>query len=485
MKIMKAMYGLALGVMCLTFLNGKTAYAQESVLPSGVYFDGVDYSGKSREQAISDLEEYVRKIGEKKVTLVAAENNTVEITMEDLGISWSNSEIVDEALNIGSIGTPMERYKIKKDLEQDHVDFEVKYDFDINAIDKVLANKCAVFDKEAKDATLTRQNGQFVIENDQVGYLLDVESSIDLVYDALQTQKGEEVQVVLDVFVDEPKAKASDFAQMTDILGTYTTSFSSSNSNRSGNVTNGCRLINGTLLLPGEEFSTYNTVAPFSTANGYFMAGSYMNGKVVDSLGGGICQVSTTLYNAVLLAELDVTERHNHSMIVSYVSPSADAAIAESAGKDFRFVNNTGYPIYIEGIIKDKTITFNIYGKETRSSNREVTYESKVLETINPTSELLYANEGQPIGYVARLESAHVGKKAQLWKIVKENGVEVSRTQVNSSNYKMSPASYSVGVATSNPEAYNAMIAAINSGHVDTVRATAAAYTAPPPAPAE
>ena len=95
------------------------------------------------------------------------------------------------------------------------------------------------------------------------------------------------------------------------------------------------------------------------------MAGSYISGKVVDSIGGGICQVSTTLYNAALLAELEITERHTHSMTVSYVDLSADAAIAESAGKDFRFVNNTDYPIYIEGIIKNKQITFNIYGKET------------------------------------------------------------------------------------------------------------------------
>ena len=103
---------------------------------------------------------------------------------------------------------------------------------------------------------------------------------------------------------------------------------------------NGCRLIDGFVLYPGEEFSAYGAVSPFTKENGYFMAGSYVDGKVVDSLGGGICQVSTTLYNAVLLSELEVTERHNHSMIVSYVEPSADAAISESSGKDFKFVNN-------------------------------------------------------------------------------------------------------------------------------------------------
>lgn len=144
-------------------------------------------------------------------------------------------------------------------------------------------------------------------------------------------------------------------------------------------------------MYPGDTFSTYNTVKPFSTENGYEMAGSYLNGKVVDSIGGGICQVSTTLYNAVLRAELEVTERHNHSMIVTYVDPSADAAIAESSGKDFVFVNNTDYPIYIDGHTADKKITFTIYGVETRAKNRAVDYESEVVEKKVPEADQIIA----------------------------------------------------------------------------------------------
>ena len=131
----------------------------------------------------------------------------------------------------------------------------------------------------------------------------------------------------------QPKGNAEELTKVKDVLGTFTTSFSSSGRDRSANVTNGCNLINGATLFPGETFSTYEAVSPFTESNGYYMAGSYLNGQVVDSIGGGICQVSTTLYNAVLKAELQVEERHNHSMIVGYVKPSMDAAIAESAGK--------------------------------------------------------------------------------------------------------------------------------------------------------
>ena len=253
---------------------------------------------------------------------------------------------------------------------------------------------------------------------------------------------------------------------------------------RVANVENGTRLLNGITLSPGETFSTLELVTPFSVANGYQMAGSYLNGLVVDSLGGGICQVSTTLYNAVLRAELEVSQRSNHSMSVAYVPLSADAAIAESAGKDFCFTNNTDFPIYVEGIATpDRLVTFNIYGVETRSSARRVEYVSEVLETIQPTTENIIQIQDQPIGYT-KIQSAHVGYKTRLIKVTYDNGVEVSREVVNKSTYKMVPRTVSVGVATGNPDAYNQLQAAIATGsihHVCAVAGALAAQAAPAP----
>lgn len=216
----------------------------------------------------------------------------------------------------------------------------------------------------------------------------------------------------------------------------------------------------------------YDAVKPFSADNGYYMAGSYLNGQVVDSIGGGICQVSSTLYNAVLLAELEVTERHPHSMIVTYVPRSADAAIAESSGKDFRFINNTDHPIYIEGTTSGKNITFTIYGVETRSADRTVEYVSETLAENVPTTEKIIADAGQGVGYIS-IQSAHIGYRARLWKVVYENGVEVSREEVNNSSYSMSPRTAVVGTNTDNPD-FNARIQdAIASGSIDNCKAVA------------
>lgn len=481
MKKWKKRGGLfVLAAVCM-LMFGMTVQAEEkATVKPGVYADSINLSGLTEDEAKAAIEAYVENLRSVEITLLAADNHEVAITAGDLGVAWSNREIVGEALELGTHGNVIQRYKALKDLEHENYVFDIELQFDVEAINNILTEQCVKYNQEAINVGLKRENGAFTIVEGQTGYLLDVETSIDTIYNYMAEEWNHEACTIpLDIIVDEPKGSKEELSAVTDVLGGFTTSYSTSGPSRRANVENGCRLINGITLYPGEEFSTYDTVSPFTERNGYYMAGSYLNGKVVDSLGGGICQVSTTLYNAVLLAELEVTERHNHSMIVSYVDPSADAAIAESSGKDFKFVNNTDYPIYIEGYTENKRITFNIYGKETRDAGHKVRYESEVLEVINPPADQIYADAGQPLGYIVT-ESAHIGYKARLWKVVTENGVEVSREKVNSSSYKMVPRSATVGVATADAHAYEEIMAAIGTCNIDHVKNVIAILTAPP-----
>ena len=470
MNRMKTVLMTAAMLVCVfacTVVAGKTVYAAPNdTIQTGISADGMDLSGMTQEQAQGAVQSYVNELGQAQVQLQAQDGQSVSISLSELGISWKNPELVSEAVSLGKKGNIVARYKAEKDLQNKGKNYPVVLDFDKEAIRQAVTERCSKFNVEAIDAHLTRVDGSFQIEDGQTGYVVDENASVAAIYDYLTGSwvKGENGNVALVMAVDEPKGKTEELAKVKDVLGTFTTSYSTSGASRSKNVANGCSLINGTTLYPGDTFSTYNTVKPFSTENGYEMAGSYLNGKVVDSIGGGICQVSTTLYNAVLRAELEVTERHNHSMIVTYVDPSADAAIAESSGKDFVFVNNTDYPA-------DKKITFTIYGVETRAKNRTVAYESEVIEKKVPEADQIIADASQPIGVIS-VSSAHIGYKARLWKIVKENGVEVSREQVNSSNYKMSPRTATVGIASPDPNATSQMQAAIATSSIDTVKAT-------------
>ena len=451
---------------------------EQQTIEKGIYADGIELSGMSTTQAQAAIESYVEEIARKQIVLVSVRGVETPVTASELGLTWTNPELVQEAVSLGKEGTMIARYKARKDLQKNKKVFPIELAIDRSAVGMILESRCAEADVPAKDASLRRENGEFVIEKGQTGMKLDVAASTDAVCSFLEKSwDHQDTSIDLIVIKDAPRANAESLAMVKDVLGTFTTSYSSSNSNRSGNIATGCKHVDGITLFPGDTFSMADAVTPFSEANGYYMAGSYLNGKVVDSLGGGICQVSTTLYNAVLRAELQVDERSNHSMIVSYVDPSADAAIAVDSGKDFKFTNNTDYPIYIEGIAADKKITFTIYGVETRDPNRKVTYESVVLEKNVPETEVIYTDAAAPVGSVIT-QSAHIGYKAQLWKVVTVDGVETERVQVNSSTYKSSPRQATVGTATNDPNIYNLLMAAIATNDINHVKQVAAGLKA-------
>lgn len=449
-----------------------------NTIEKGVYIGDIDVSGMTTLEAEDAVNNYIDSLRAKNIVFNALNNNTVTVTADELGISWANSSVVDEAGELGKAGNIVQRYKALKDLEHQNEVFPIELAFDDAAIRQIIDEQCLQYNVEAVDGTLERVDGEFVYQPGQTGVEINVAESVETISSYL-TGEWDKEDTTIDLVADtvQPRGTEEELAKVKDVLGTFTTSYSTSGANRSGNVKNGASKVNGTLLYPGDAFSMYETVSPFTEENGYYLAGSYLNGLVVESLGGGICQVSTTLYNAVLLAELEVTERSNHSMIVSYVDPSADAAISGTT-KDFKFVNNQDYPIYIEGSTSsDKHITFTIYGCETRPAGRKVSYESKVISRTDPTGEKVVADGSLPAGSVS-VQSAHTGYVAELWKVVTVDGVEESRTQVNKSTYAAVPRTASVGTATANPAAAAAINAAIATGSIDQCRATAAAINA-------
>ena len=427
---------LLLAICLLAMASSMTVCAAGETILKGVSIDKLDVSGMTREEALAALESYEKNLGGQSIQLGIGDN-VIEALLSDLGVTFDNEDLVDEAIGVGHAGNIVKRYKDQKDLQHSGKTFPLSWQTNEDTVRTYVENNCTKYDKKAQNASLTRENGAFNFVAGTEGLELNVDSAVRTISDYLENSwTSDNTEVLnLETQVTEPEGSAEELANIKDLLGSFTTSFSTSGSNRCKNVSSGASHINGTVLYPGEEFSAYETVSPFTEANGYAMAGSYLNGEVVDSMGGGICQVSTTLYNAVLRAELNVTERSPHSMTVHYVDLSEDAAIAGTY-KDFKFVNSTEYPIYIEGYTtSDKKITFNIYGKETRDKNRTISFESQIVSET-PATTILQEDAGQGIGYKAVSSKGSSSYVAELYKIVKVNGVETDRIKVNKSTYK-------------------------------------------------
>lgn len=288
MKKFKTMcLGLVVSFLCLTMMAQPVHAAEGDTILAGVYADDISLGGMTVEEAKDMMDQKIAEWSGRQITLIAVGGNEVQITPADVGFHWNNPEVIDEAASIGQHGNIVQRYKVSRDLQHENRVLPLKFSCDEELLRLVLADQCSVYNHEASDATLTRENDAFIVNPGQNGEKVDEDASLQLVEDYLcNGWDKENGRIELIVTVAEARGTTEELSKVKDVLGTFSTSFKTSGSGRSANVRNGCALINGTTLYPGDEFSTYDAVSPFSEANGYFLAGSYLNGQVVDSLGG-------------------------------------------------------------------------------------------------------------------------------------------------------------------------------------------------------
>lgn len=440
----------AIFVLSIFFvINGNASYAsadeKDNRICKGVFIDEVDVSGMTKEEAQSAVASFVEGLKGKGVAITVGED-VVYTTLGDLGYTVEENDDLDQALALGKSGNLIKRYKDLKDIEQGSVVYPLTFSMGDTKLKDLIAVEVGAYNIAPVNAKLTRKHGDFIYTDHVVGRKVDVDQTAKVIMDMI-TNNWNRTDIVVDAVLEDdmPQYTKEMVEQCNTILGTYSTEYTSSAEGRAANLANGAKLINNAVIYPGETFSGYVYLNPFTPENGYYEAGAYLEGKIIDSIGGGACQVTTTLYNAVLNSELEVVQRNEHSMTISYVDLSRDAAIAGTT-KDFKFKNNTDAPILIEAYTVDRKITFNIWGHETRDmANRRVEYITKVLSETAPPADVITKDPTQPTTYKKVDQSAHTGYKAQLYKVVYENDVEISRTLINSSTYGAAPAYITVG----------------------------------------
>jgi vancomycin resistance protein YoaR len=426
--------------------DAATASAEEkdNTICKGVFIDEVDVSGMTEEQAKEAVDQFVDGLKNKEIAIMVGEN-VVYSTMGELGYMAEESDGIKQAMALGKSGNLIKQYKDIKDIEQGSVVFPLSFNVDENKIKELVSEDVSAYNIKPVNAKISRENGEFKYTEHVVGSKVNVDKTADKVKESVMNWNRQDLIVDAVVEDDMPEYTKEDVEKCKDLLGEYTTDFSTSSNDRAGNVSNGAKLINNTVLYPGDTFSAYKVLTPFTKENGYFVAGAYLQGKVIDSVGGGACQVTTTLYNAVLQSELEIVERQPHSMTISYVALSRDAAIAGTY-KDFKFKNDTDYPILIEGMTRGRKITFKVWGQENRDmKKRKIDFVTVVLSETPPPKDKITKDPTQPTSYKKVTQSAHTGYKAELYKVVYENGIEVSRTLVNKSNYSAAPKYITVG----------------------------------------
>ncbi len=450
-------------------LNRYVSKYPEDKISENIYIGPINVSDMTKEEAGQAMQEHLEKCQNNKVTMTVGDQKTT-VKLKSMGLDYKDvDKLIDEAFSYGKEGSLWKRYRTLKKLSKEDVVIKDIYVIDDEKTETAIKKKAVPLAEHAVDATITKTSNGFHVTKEREGHTIDMEASIADIKAYLEEKwdySGFTVKLTSEV--EQPKIKAETLEVIQDKLGSYATS--AGGGVRLQNLKTGVSKVNGTVLMPGEEASVHDLTAPYDAENGYVAAGSYENGQVVDTYGGGICQVSTTLYNAILYSELEIVERFPHSMVVSYVDPSRDAAIAGDY-KDLVFKNNYKDPIYIEGGIDSAgRLFFNIYGKDTRDENRKVEFESETIST-EEYDRIYKEDPNAELGSKRREGSAHTGHEAQLWKIVYENGKEVDRKVINRSSYRKSDQTTYIGTKSDNPEASQILRSALDSQDPDTIEA--------------
>ena len=279
--------------------------------------------------------------------------------------------------------------------------------------------------KEVKDAYYTNEPFKIYPEEEGIDFNLE---------EAKKMLEEDKEEYIIDLIITKPKKTIDQIGTKAfpDQLSVSTTMFDGGLRDRTTNLQIACGKINGKVVMPGEVFSYNKALGPRTASAGYKNAKIYEAGQVVDGLGGGICQISTTLYNAILKANLEPVERRNHQFVTSYIGPGLDATVVYGM-TDFKFKNTRKYPIKIIASAKNGIASVSIYGIKEEEEYK-ISFRTETIGTI-PTSTKYIEDPNMPIGKEVVKQRGTNGKKTQTYIIKSLNGKVVSSKLLSKDTY--------------------------------------------------
>ena len=344
--------------------SGGWSLQETDAIARGVRVADVSVGELTREQATERLREWSRKELTKPVTLTApVTGRRWNLTVYDVGGRYDIDQAVEEAYKVGRGGNWLERLMARSRAARSNVTIEPEFLFSENKLKKRLTAIGETIKVQPRNARAQMEGSVLVVtRSERKGVSLDVDATAEAVLKNGEESLKDGSTAKLVINEVKPGVTADELGEVGHLLGSYSTYYGSSTYNRRCNVELAASKINGTLLGPGEIFSYNDVVGPRTRRLGWRTAPEYRDGQVVDGVGGGVCQVSTTLYNTALFSNLKIVKRQNHSMPVAYVRAGRDATVYYDA-LDLQFQNNTDGPIYLAAHGRGGRLTMSVFGK--------------------------------------------------------------------------------------------------------------------------
>lgn len=368
-------------VICLlgfliNYLN--QTYINTNVIAKNIFIEGIDVSNLTKEEAINYIN---KKIYPGDIVLNYDGKSNI-ISPDEIDLKYNTDEVVNEAYNYTKTNSYFKNIKRIFELNKASKNLKLKSIYSESKLSDKIQNIYDLIHVKMKNANIyISDSGNISVSKSMTGKELDIVSTKEAIYDAIKNRSYKQ-PIKLTVNIKEPNISTEDVKSVNSLLAQFSTKFSTSNENRSTNIELSAKATSDVLLMPGEEFSYNNLTGKRTKSNGYKDAPVIINGKLENDVGGGVCQVSSTLFNSVLYSGLDVTSRKNHSLKSGYVSIGRDAMVSDG-GSDFRFKNQYSHPVYIKNTVSNGVITSKIYGNISDKKNITIKVEPYTKNGLN------------------------------------------------------------------------------------------------------
>lgn len=392
----------------------------ETQLEKKVTVDGVSVTGLSKSQA---KEEILKKYDWK-----------MSVTYEDAEAPYQVANLiepkVDEILEEIYKGNPKETYTLDVSGMEEAASAEAA----------TIAQKWDVPPQNGAIAGFDKDTGKFIYSGEKTGKVINQDKLVQDIQDALNSKQFQAVITAAATAV-APEITEAQAKEMYKVIGAMSTQ-TTANKDRNTNIQLAANALDGLIIQPGEEFSFNKTTGNRTLERGYKPAGAYVNGVLVEEPGGGVCQVSSTLYNAVVFSGLTTTERHAHSYEPNYITPGEDAMVSYDgyAGPDMKFINNTRDAVAIRARFQDRKLTISIVGIQVLEDGEKWYMKSKKVADVDPPAPVYEENQTLQPGVEKEVKKASLGSRWETNLVKEKNGSIVSDELFHKSTYKGKPA---------------------------------------------
>lgn len=372
-KIIYSLIGTVTAIILL-FIATMCSQISRDKIVKNTYINNINISNLTKPQAKLELEK-IYNIDNLEFNYMG---KSWKVDHKKIDLSYNIDKTIEDAYQINRSGNFIENIikTIKSNFgNKNQVKLEINYNKEKlkNEIIKIAKD----VDQDVEDASISIAGSSVNVKESKSGLKVNIEDTLNNMATKLEKGKGKEELVVAKV---EPNIKTEQLQEVNTVLGSYTTKFNSGVAGRSTNIRLAANRTSGILLMPGETFSYNKATGRRTVDNGYKNAPVIVQGVMQEGVGGGVCQVSTTLYNATLYAGLEYVQLKNHSIPPSYVSKGRDATVADG-GIDFVFKNNLNYPIYIKNYVSENTVTCQIYGSSKDKQDIQIETNTDSVST--------------------------------------------------------------------------------------------------------